>query len=100
MRYPADGQLSEADWQRRVIDYAQRSGWWVYHHADSRRASAAGLPDLICIRERVLWLELKTERGRVRPEQHRVIDLLQEAGETALVMRPSDWPDVMRLLGR
>jgi hypothetical protein len=74
-------------------------GWTVWHDNDSRR-NDPGLPDLLCVHpERgVVWLELKTERGRLRKEQRWWLDLLTMAGARAFVARPSQADDVERLL--
>ena len=92
--------LTEAQWQQRVVDYAHRCGWWVLHHPDSRRATAAGWPDLALLRERLVLAELKSPRGVLRPEQADVLARLDRAGVETHVWRPVDWPQVMRILGR
>lgn len=81
----------EAGFQAAVVELAELLGVQVHHNADSRRASRAGLPDLILIGRRVLWRELKTEKGRVRPAQRATIAALTAAGQDAGVWRPSDW---------
>ena len=60
---------TEAELLAFVRDLALLRGWIVHHAADSRRADP-GLPDLILVRApRVIFAELKTERGRLRAEQ-------------------------------
>lgn len=84
---------SERELMDAIVEYAERHGWRVWHDNDSRR-NAAGLPDLILMREgELLWAELKTERGRVRPEQMDWLRELAEAGEEVYVWRPSEWFD-------
>ncbi len=92
-------KLKEVEFQRAVTDMAGWLGWHIWHDNDSRR-NGAGLPDLLCVHpdHGVLWLELKTATGRVRPEQQQWIDLLVRAGQSAHVVRPADWPDIERLL--
>lgn len=92
-----DAACSEADLQARVIMLARLRGWWVWHCTDPVM-SAAGLPDLLLVRERVVWLELKTERGRLRAAQSEVIDRLRAAGAEVHVCRPHDWPTIERVL--
>lgn len=96
---PMQLRLSEAAWQRQVIDLARLHRWEVHHSADSRRAHA-GWPDLVLAgHRRVLFAELKTERGRLRPEQTRWLELLAAAGLEVALWRPRDLPAVIRTLG-
>lgn len=90
-------QESEAAWQSRVRYVARLYGWAVYHTHDSRR-SDPGFPDLVIVRERVVVAELKTERGRVTPEQEAWLAAFRAAGVEAYVWRPSDWEDAVRVL--
>lgn len=107
--------VTEAAFQRAVIEYAQRCGWDVRHIHDSRRqvvrkdgskfyigdALAAGLPDLFMWRGVKLTLaELKTDKGKLRPAQVAVIDALQKVADASggalrvAVWRPRDWPEI------
>jgi hypothetical protein len=90
--------MTEAEWQRTVTEYATLRGWRVYHTHDSRR-SGAGFPDLTMVRTgRIVFAELKSEKGRVRPEQQDWLDELAVCCVEAYLWRPSDWPDVERWL--
>lgn len=86
-----DRQMSETVFQDQVMQLARVLGWWVYHPYDSRR-SKSGWPDLVLVHRAhgVLYRELKTEVGRVSPEQREVIALLTAAGANAAVWRPRD----------
>jgi hypothetical protein len=87
------GLMTEDQLQMSVVQLAGLCGWEWFHDEDSRR-NRAGLPDLILVRgHRLLWRELKTTTGRVRPDQKRWIALLQAAGEDAGVWRPAQWFD-------
>jgi len=81
--------LSEAQWQSQVIQLAKLRGWAYYHTVDSRKSNR-GFPDLVLVRERVIYAELKTQNGRVRPEQKDWKDLLELAGQEVYLWRPSD----------
>ena len=93
------GVVTEAAWQQTVIEYAELTGWYVYHNPDSRR-STPGFPDLVLIRApRVMFLELKRENGRVSPVQREVLAELEGCrGVDVHVARPSDWPAVVEWL--
>jgi hypothetical protein len=102
--YNPDDVLSEVRWQEQVIKAARLLGWTWFHVHDSRR-SPAGFPDLILVRiepdgtGRCVVAELKRERGKLTREQQAWIDLLGLVpGITAQVWRPSDWPQVERVL--
>jgi hypothetical protein len=91
--------MTEAQLQAAVVDLARYLGLTVWHDVDSRR-NLAGFPDLVLIGRKVLWLELKRQTGRVRPEQQAFLSRLVRAGQDARVIRPADWLDgtVERLL--
>ena len=90
---------SEKSFMAEVIRAARRHGWnRIYHTHDSRK-SAAGFPDLVIVRERVVWAELKTEEGQLSAEQANWIEDLRAAGQEVYVWRPSDWPELLRVLG-
>lgn len=82
--------MTEAVLQQKVEEMAARLGWRGYHTHDSRR-SDAGFPDLVLLRRGVhVVRELKTERGRVTPQQQAWLDDYQQAGVDACVWRPLD----------
>ena len=90
---------SEADWERVVVDLAAFRGWRRYHPFLSVR-SAHGFPDETLVRPpRVVFAELKSERGRLTVAQREWLGLLADCpGVEVYVWRPSDWPDVQRIL--
>jgi hypothetical protein len=81
--------LSERDWQAQVLELAALYRWAWYHTHDSRR-SPAGFPDLVLVRDRVIFAELKTDQGRITTDQHRWIGRLEDAGAEVFVWRPKD----------
>lgn len=83
---------SEAAFQQQLVQLAAFYGWdLVYHTHDSRR-SQPGFPDLVLVREpEILFVEVKTQTGRVRPEQARWISALTACGLEALIVRPADF---------
>jgi hypothetical protein len=97
---------SEAEFQARVIALARAEGWKVAHFRAVRiqradgstyyqtpvQADGSGWPDLFMVRDGVaLAPELKTNTGRVRPEQQEWLAALRAAGIAASVWRPKDW---------
>jgi hypothetical protein len=83
--------IPEDAWQAMVVTAARRLGWRVYHTHDSRR-SEPGFPDLVLVRPPdLLFIELKTVKGRVTPEQVEWIADLGLVGKVeAFVWRPGD----------
>jgi len=80
---------TEAAFLALVREVARGYGWTTYHTHDSRR-SEPGFPDLVLVRERVVFAELKTVKGKVTPEQRVWLAALEGAGEV-YVWRPTDW---------
>lgn len=109
--------MTEAELQGGVIDLAQAFRWRVAHFRPAqtergwRTAVAAdgeGYPDLTLVREeRLIFAELKGERGRLRPAQTEWLNALAlvagraerlNAGRAeplveVFIWRPSHWQD-------
>lgn len=82
-------QVSEKEFQDTVTDALSLFGWLWYHTHDSRRSNK-GFPDVVAVRgQRVLFIELKREDGRVTVEQKDWLLKLRDAGREAFVLRPS-----------
>ena len=89
---------SSAMHKQAVIKAATLHGWKHFHVHGSRR-SQAGFPNLVLGRPPVLlFVELKTDKGRVRPEQREWIDLVNRCEMDAMVWRPRDWPRIEQIL--
>ena len=83
---------TEKQFQAAVVQFAKLTGWLVYHTHDSRR-SEPGFPDLVLVRDdRIIYAELKTERGRMSAAQRTWQEALICAGAEHRVWRPSHWP--------
>ena len=111
--------MTEAQFQRSVIELAQLNGWKVAHFRPAQNskgnwrtpvaADGKGFPDLVLVKDRVIFAELKTDKGRIRPEQRAWLDAIHTATtgdpppcdrtiiETR-VWRPRDWPDILATL--
>jgi hypothetical protein len=85
--------VSEKLFQDAVVEMAKLLGWSAYHTHDSRR-SEPGFPDLVLVRDRVLFRELKMGDGIVTAAQIRWLERLERAGADAKVWRPLDWPEI------
>lgn len=88
---------TEKQFMGRVIALAKLNGWKVYHTHDSRR-SEPGFPDLVLVRERVIFAELKADKGKPTKAQREWLLALESGGATFLVWRPRDWDDIVKVL--
>jgi hypothetical protein len=89
-----------------VSEYARNAGWLVAYTRKSGYKDSAGKwhglsphgePDLrMARRGRYIAAELKTMRGRVRPEQEQWLNAI---GDNGYLWRPSDADYIMRVLG-
>ncbi|MHB8312380.1 MAG: VRR-NUC domain-containing protein [Candidatus Dormibacteria bacterium] len=62
-------RISEADLLRSVVHLAHCHGWLSYHTWNSRK-SAAGFPDLVMVRSRrLIFVELKSQSGKLTAQQ-------------------------------
>ena len=88
-----DASVSEAELQRCILQLATACGWTTYHTYDSRRSNA-GYPDLTLVRPpRLMFVELKSEKGKWRPMQEKWLELLRACNVEAYAWRPHDWRD-------
>lgn len=99
--------LRESEFMHQVIDLAHVFGWLVAHFRPARTArgwrtpvsaDAAGFPDLVLVRERVLYAELKSDTGKLSAAQEYWLLRLRNAGQVCHVWRPADWPAIMTIL--
>jgi len=84
--------VTEAQLQSMVLDCARWAGYLAYHTHDSRR-SRPGFPDLVLVHTttgRLIFAELKSDKGRIRPEQDVWLQHLGKLHE-AYLWRPVHW---------
>jgi hypothetical protein len=91
------GGPSEKEFLAGVRGLARLCRWREYHTHDSRR-SAPGFPDLVLVRERVVFAELKSEAGKLTPEQVAWANALAAAGAEVHVWRPRNWDEIIKVL--
>jgi len=88
----------ESKWLAEVSRRARGWGWRVYHTLNSL-GSAKGFPDLVMVRPpRLIVAELKSDAGKVRPEQLEWLDDLRSCGVEVYLWRPADVQIVMEIL--
>jgi len=89
--------LTEKQFQSQVMSLAKVFGWRAYHPYLSIH-SERGFPDLTLVRERIVFAELKTEKGRLTEHQEEWLGLLGSAGAEVYVWRPSDFDALTEIL--
>lgn len=88
------GSISEQAWQVQLLELATLYGWRNYHPYDSRR-SVPGWPDLVLVRPpELLYVELKTDKGRVSPAQKVWLYDLARCGCEVYVWRPAQFEQI------
>ena len=85
--------MSEAELQRLVAELCVRLGLHHYHTYDSRR-SEPGWPDSVIVGTSIIYRELKSASGVLKPEQRRWGSRLERAGGNWAVWRPVDWQNM------
>lgn len=103
-------QETEARFLARVTDLAQLQGWrWMHirpglnergrYRTPVAGSLGAGWPDLVLVRhDRLIFAELKAERGRITNLQLGVLQVLNGARAETYVWKPSDWGTIERIL--
>jgi hypothetical protein len=84
--------MTEDELQALVAVACASLGLAHYHTRDSRR-SEPGFPDSVIIGTAILFRELKSRDGILRPEQRRWGSRITRAGGDWCVWRPRDWED-------
>jgi len=102
--------MLEKDFQKQVLDYAKLTGWRCCHFRgawskDGKRymtpvqGDGAGFPDLVLVRgKRLIYAELKQDKGIASPAQKEWLYALTEASQEVYLWRPRDWFIIEELL--
>ena len=99
--------MNESDFLKSVIDLAHLCGWKVAHFRPAKtergwrtpvQADGAGFPDLVLVRDRVIFAELKSEKGKLSDAQWAWKDAIQRAGGEYYIWRPSEWENAVDIL--
>lgn len=103
--------MTEADLQRLVTDAAELYGWHWAHFRPAQTARGwrtpvsgtigPGFPDLILARprdHRLMFVELKSDVGKVNDQQRHVHEVLQASYAAVWVIRPKTFDDFLEHL--
>lgn len=92
--------MTEKQWQAIVLELAGYYRWAHFHPYDMRRSDPGWLDLVLCRAPELIFVELKTDRGKLRPEQVVWIDRLTACGQEVHVWRPRDLEAVHERLKR
>lgn len=108
--------INEAEFQQQIIDLAQYLGYMVVHfrgvgvqrqdgsvyYQTPVQADGKGFPDLVLAhkeRKRVIFAEVKSEKGTLTPEQYEWLQVLSACpGVEVYQWKPSEWGEVDKVL--
>jgi hypothetical protein len=82
--------MREDELLNEVMDLCRKHNLLYFHAYDSRMTTGKGFPDLVVCGKRIIFIELKSEQGTMRPEQTRWRYALQAAGAMHAILYPSD----------
>ena len=92
--------ITEKDLREQVRDLCKLFGWMMYFSWTSIH-SPRGFPDLVLVhpsKNRVIFAELKSEKGKLTEEQVEWLDALGDCGQEVYVWRPGQIESIARLL--
>ena len=90
--------ITEKDFLQQVKDLALLCGWRSYHTWGSFH-SPSGFPDLVLVRsDRLIFAELKSDKGKVSPDQTAWQEALAGTGNDVYLWRPSEWDSIVEVL--
>jgi hypothetical protein len=94
-------RMTEAQLQSAIIDLAHALGYRAAHFRPALTskgwrtpvsADGKGFPDLNLVKkDRVVYIECKSEKGKQSPEQREWEIAIRESGAEYFLFRPSDW---------
>ena len=73
---------------------------WIFVMDFAVAGDGVGFPDTVLVRERVVWVELKSDVGKLSDEQEVWRDKLFLAKQEWYLWRPRDWPTIQTVLAR
>ncbi len=92
----------EKEWDHLLFNskkgLAPMLGWRLCYHTLRSKGSQSGFPDRVLVRERVIFAELKREKGVPTPAQIDWLNGLAAAGAEVYLWRPSDLDEIAKIL--
>lgn len=100
-------QITEEEFLQQVLQLARLYRWRTAHFRPARTAAGwrtavagdgKGWPDLVLVRDVVIFAELKVAGRKPTPEQSQWIEALRAAGAQVHLWTPADWPEIEGIL--
>ncbi len=93
-------KITETQLREQTRDLCKNLGW-KFHFTWSSIHSPKGWPDLVlCRPPRLIFVELKTDKGILSPEQGEWLEALAGCDCEVYVWRPDDIDEITRILQR
>ena len=90
--------VTEKQFQGQIQELAKMFGW-LYYHTWRSIHSPAGFPDCVMVRKgRVIFAELKSEKGKVSPIQQEWLDALEESPIEVYLWKPDQFEEIVEIL--
>lgn len=93
-------KITEKDLREQVRDICKLFGWLFYFTWTSIH-SPRGFPDLVLVhlgKKKIIYAELKNEKGKLTEYQELWIDALRVCGQEVYVWRPADIEAILEIL--
>ena len=86
--------MTEEQLRSAYRELAYMLGWRMRYHTRYSIRSDPGWPDdVLCKPPRIIFVEAKSEKGKVTPKQAAWLDTLSDCGLECYVWRPVHWHD-------
>jgi hypothetical protein len=96
-------ELSEKEWEAQLYKsekgLAPMLGWKLIYHTLRSKGSQPGFPDRVLVRERIIFVESKSDTGKPTERQREWLTGIAKAGGEAYLWRPRDLDEVANVLG-
>lgn len=105
-------KITEAEFRKQVVQFARLHRWTVAgirpvrivrrngstYHETPMEFDGSGFPDLLLVRDRIIFAELKIKGGRLSEDQKRWQSAIKIAEGQHHVWFPSDWAEIEKVL--
>jgi VRR-NUC domain len=95
--------MKEREFMASVVELARYSGYGCVYHTHRSEKSSPGFPDLVLARTDppdFLMAELKSDFGRLSPDQSLWLTTLRRAGVDVYLWAPKDMDEIVLRLSR